>query len=148
MTYRDPTTEPRPSDVVVAGFGAPAQRRRVSWTHDGLSDPPGLPCDETVLHIAPDENGNPQWWRTVNEWSVNAPGQPRKISLEVALRAVPPVYWPVLCTWTLEALSEAGIELETDPWMELVPNDPDAEVRLMQLLVALVSKQASEHPSG
>jgi hypothetical protein len=102
-----------------------------------------------VLHIAPDENGDPQWWRTVNEWSVNAPGLPVKISLEEALRAVEPVYWPVLCSWTLEALREAGVELETDPWTERVPNDPDAEGRLMQFLVALVpSEQASEHPPG
>ncbi len=138
MTYRDPTTKPHPSDVVVAGFGSPSQPRRVSWPCGGLSDPPGLPNDETVLHIAPDENGNLQWWRTVNEWSVNAPGLPEKIALEEALGAVEPVYWPVLCTWTLEALREAGVELETDDWTERLPDDPDAEVRLMQLLVALV----------
>ncbi len=138
MTYLDPAREPRSSDVAVAGFDAPAKPRRVSWTHPGLSDPPGLPPDETVLHIAPDENGDPQWWRTINEWSVNAPGEPEKISLKEALRTVEPVYWPVLCTWTLEALRDAGVELETDAWTERVPNEPDAQARLLQLLLALV----------
>jgi hypothetical protein len=42
---------------------------------------------------------------------------------------------------TGEALSDAGIELETDPWTERVPNDPDAETRLMQLLLALVPSE-------
>lgn len=145
MTYRDLSTEPHPSDVEVIGFGAPVRNRRVSWTYPGLSDPPGLPWDETELYIAPDENGNQQWWRKVNEWSVNARGIPEKISLEEVLRAVEPVYWPVLCTWTLEAMSKAGVDLEADPWTDRLPNRPDTKERLLQLLIALVYGEHSAH---
>lgn len=127
----------RTSEVVIAGFGAPPRPRTVSWSCGGLSDPPGLPDDDTVLHIAPDANGVPQWWRTVNEWSVNAPGEPEKISLREALVEVEPVYWPVLCSWTLEAFSEAEIDIPKDSLIEL-PDGPEAEQRLLQYLVALV----------
>jgi hypothetical protein len=146
MTYDNSfSTRPDPFDMEIAGFGAPAMPRRVSWSHPGSSDPPGLPNDQTVLHIAPDEHGDPQWWRTVNEWSVNAPGLPERISLREALTSVEPIYWPVLCTWTLEALREAGVELETDSWIERLADEPDAETQLLRLLITLVPiKDVSE----
>jgi hypothetical protein len=61
------------------------------------------------------------------------------------LASIEPIYWPVICTWTLEALREAGVELETDSWIERLADEPDAETQLLRLLIALVPiKEVSE----
>jgi hypothetical protein len=102
-----------------------------------MSDVPGVGFDYTELYIAPDQDGNQHWWREIIENSVGNPGEREPISLEEVLRTVEPVYWPILCTWTLEALDVTGDELVSERWRELAGN-PDARKQLLELLIALM----------
>jgi hypothetical protein len=108
-----------------------------------MSDVPGVGYDYTELYIAPDEDGEEHWWREITENSVGWPAEREKISLEEVLRTVEPVYWPILCAWTLEALDVTGDELRSERWHELADN-PDARTQLLELLVTLIP---DGHPS-
>ena len=90
MAHETDRYAPHPSQVEVAGIDVRSQRR-VVWTW-GTSDVPGGGYDYTELYVAPDENGDLRWWRQIIEDTVGNPGEPEKVSLRDALKAVEPCY--------------------------------------------------------
>jgi hypothetical protein len=140
MTEHQPgNTQPDPHAVTFDGFSEPPPSRAISWETGHEINRLGELSDTTTLYIADDEEGVPCWWREDIEDTVGNRSEAEQISFEEVLDTVEPKYWPVVFSWTLEAIVYSEGWHDSDQrWRGLLTANPDAAQQLKEILVALM----------
>ena len=139
------STRPDKGEVTLDEFEGSPPRRSISWTWGQSVSGAGSLSDSTYLYIDEDEEGIPRWWREFDEGTVGSRSEAEQISFEEVLDTLEPKYWPVVYSWTLQALVYAeGWHGSEERWRELLSVNPNAQQQLKEILLATMPDDGDE----